>query len=261
MTLGKLFNISETEFPPTDHLDNVQLAGLFRQSNEKTCKAFQESDWLKKCSLLFHTHVCALPTSEGTHVLRGISNVGAWWMLPWPTVGPPTHPPMPSPVGLSSNSVSASLSPRGVELSLGQVHPAGVNPCVRPSWPHFLVRISLPPLRLRHLNNPGPHFTPFQPYWTLQFSQHIMYFQAGGMLCSAAQLCLTLCDPMDCNLPGSSAHWTFQARILEWGAISYSRGSFPPRDRTHFSYIFCIGRQVLYHCVAWETLIFALRPA
>ena len=171
MTLGKLFNISETEFPPTDHLDNMQLAGLFRQSNEKTCKTFQESDWLKKCNLLlFHTHACALPTSEGTHILRGIPNVGAWWVLLWPMVGPPTHPPMPSPVGLSSNSVSASLlSPRGVELSLGQVHPAGVNPCMRPFWPHFLVRISLPPLRIRHLNNPCPHFTPFQPYWTLQF--------------------------------------------------------------------------------------------
>jgi len=38
-----------------------------------------------------------------------------------------------------------------------------------------------------------------------------------------AQLCLTLCDPMDCSLPGSSVHGNFQARILEWVAISYSR--------------------------------------
>ena len=36
------------------------------------------------------------------------------------------------------------------------------------------------------------------------------------------QLCLTLCDPMDCSLPGSSVHWILQARILEWVAISYS---------------------------------------
>ena len=37
-----------------------------------------------------------------------------------------------------------------------------------------------------------------------------------------AQLCPTLCDPMDCSLPGSSVHWIFQARILEWVAISFS---------------------------------------
>ena len=40
-----------------------------------------------------------------------------------------------------------------------------------------------------------------------------------------AQLYLTLCDPMDCNLPGSSVHGILQARVLEWVAISFSRGS------------------------------------
>ena len=44
------------------------------------------------------------------------------------------------------------------------------------------------------------------------------------------QLCLTLCDPMDCSLPGSSLHGIFQARVLEWVAISFSRGSSQPRD-------------------------------
>ena len=37
-----------------------------------------------------------------------------------------------------------------------------------------------------------------------------------------AQSCPTLCDPVDCSLPGSSAHGIFQARILEWGAIAFS---------------------------------------
>ena len=37
-----------------------------------------------------------------------------------------------------------------------------------------------------------------------------------------AQLCLTLCDPMDCSLPGSSVRGIFQARVLEWGAIAFS---------------------------------------
>ena len=46
------------------------------------------------------------------------------------------------------------------------------------------------------------------------------------------QSCLTLCDPMDCSLPGSSVHRIFQARVLEWVAISFSRGSSPPRDQT-----------------------------
>ena len=45
-----------------------------------------------------------------------------------------------------------------------------------------------------------------------------------------AQACLTLCDPMDCSLLNSSVHGIFQARILEWVAISFSRGSSQPRD-------------------------------
>ena len=52
-----------------------------------------------------------------------------------------------------------------------------------------------------------------------------------------AQSCPTLCDPMDCSLPGSSVHGIFQARVLEWGAISFSRGSSQPRDWTLVSRI------------------------
>ena len=50
--------------------------------------------------------------------------------------------------------------------------------------------------------------------------------------CLVTKLCLTLCDPMDCSLLGSSAHGISQARILEWVAISFSRGSSQPRDQT-----------------------------
>ena len=46
------------------------------------------------------------------------------------------------------------------------------------------------------------------------------------------QSCPTFCDPMDCSPPGSSIHGIFQARILEWVAISFSRGSFWSRDLT-----------------------------
>ena len=52
-----------------------------------------------------------------------------------------------------------------------------------------------------------------------------------------AQSCPTLCHPMDCSLPGSSVHGIFQARILEWVAISFSRGSLRPMDRAQVSLI------------------------
>ena len=47
----------------------------------------------------------------------------------------------------------------------------------------------------------------------------------------------TLCDPMGCSLSGSSVHGIFQARVLEWIAISFSRGSSQPRNRTQVSHI------------------------
>ena len=47
------------------------------------------------------------------------------------------------------------------------------------------------------------------------------------MPCKSLQLCLTLCDPMDCSLPGSSVHGVLQARILEWVARPSSRGLNP----------------------------------
>ena len=56
--------------------------------------------------------------------------------------------------------------------------------------------------------------------------------------CLVAQSCLTFCNPMDYNPPCSSVHGISQA-ILEWVVISFSRGSFGPRDRTQVS---CIGR-------------------
>ena len=68
-----------------------------------------------------------------------------------------------------------------------------------------------------------------------------------------AKLCPTLCDPMDCSPPASSVHGISQARILEWVAISFSRGSSQPRDQTHVS---CIDSLVLYHWATRETHLF-----
>ena len=58
------------------------------------------------------------------------------------------------------------------------------------------------------------------------------------------QSCPTLCDPVDCSLPGSLVHGILQARILQWVAISFSRGSSWPRDRTWVSHF--VGR-CFYH--------------
>ena len=63
------------------------------------------------------------------------------------------------------------------------------------------------------------------------------FLQVVNQRSEVAQSFLTLCDPMNCNLPGSSIHGIFQARVLEWVAITFSGGFSPPRDRTQVSHI------------------------
>ena len=60
-------------------------------------------------------------------------------------------------------------------------------------------------------------------------------------VCSVAQSCPTLGGPVDCSPPGSSVHGILQARILEWGAISFSRGSSQLRDWTQVSCVSCMA--------------------
>ena len=67
------------------------------------------------------------------------------------------------------------------------------------------------------------------------------------MCAKSLQSCLTLCDPMDHNPPGSPVHGILQARLLEWVAKPSSRGSSWLRDPTCISYISCIGKGVVYH--------------
>ena len=55
------------------------------------------------------------------------------------------------------------------------------------------------------------------------------------MCAKLLQLCPTLCEPMDDILPGSSVYGILQAKIMNWGVISSSRGSSQPRYRTHTS--------------------------
>ena len=60
-------------------------------------------------------------------------------------------------------------------------------------------------------------------------------------LCGHAQLCPILCDTMDFSPPGSFVHGISQARILEWVAVSFPRGSSQPRDQTRVSCVSCIA--------------------
>ena len=88
-----------------------------------------------------------------------------------------------------------------------------------------------------HLYATYMYHLPF--YVTLKYA-----VQCCCCYCLASRSCPTLCDHMDCSPPGSSGLGISQVRILEWGAVSFSRGSSPSRDRTCVS---CTGRWTLYH--------------
>ena len=74
--------------------------------------------------------------------------------------------------------------------------------------------------------------TPFPPK---NFMNHLMWPIMCMCACSVTKSCLTLYDHEDCSLLGSSAHRIFQARTLEWVAISSSREASWTRDQTHVS--------------------------
>ena len=65
-------------------------------------------------------------------------------------------------------------------------------------------------------------------------------------ICAQPRSRVRLCDPVDCSPPGSSVPGIPQARILEWVATPFSRGSSRPGDQTRASCVSCIDRQVLY---------------
>ena len=73
--------------------------------------------------------------------------------------------------------------------------------------------------------------------------------------CLVTKLCPTFWDPMECSPTGSSVYGISQARILEWVAIFFSRGSSQPRDQTHISYT---GKRILQHWATWEALLYIL---
>ena len=75
------------------------------------------------------------------------------------------------------------------------------------------------------------------------------------------QSCPTLCNPMDCSLPGSSVHGIFQSRVLGWVAVFFSRGCSRPRDWTWLSHI--VGRRFIIQATKevhykWYFLFFSI---
>ena len=97
-------------------------------------------------------------------------------------------------------------------------------------------------------------------FWVLCFVQlvymsvcwyHIILIMC---LCICAQSYLAPCNPVDCSPPASSVHGVSQARILEWVAISSSRGSSQSSDGIRISWVSCIGKRILYHYTTWKAL-------
>ena len=118
------------------------------------------------------------------------------------------------------------------------------------SCPHFLHLYNSPfllhkdGLQIGSSTVPGHIQALIREVWTLTYI--CMYIRMYACMCACmytlsesevTQSCLTLCDPMDDSLPGSVVHGIFQARILEWAAISFSRRSSEPGDRTQVSCI------------------------
>ena len=69
--------------------------------------------------------------------------------------------------------------------------------------------------------------------WLMHFAvQQKLTHHCKATLCLRVKSCPTLCDSVGCSPPGSPVHGILQARILEWGAISFSRGSSSSRDQT-----------------------------
>ena len=88
--------------------------------------------------------------------------------------------------------------------------------------------------------------------WNLFLTTFLLLLFLTTFVCmlnhaKSLQSWLTLCDFMDCGLPGSSVYGILQARVLEWDAQPFSRGSSRASGHTCISCVSFIGRQALYH--------------
>ena len=176
-----------------------------------------------------------------------------------PAPGPPTGSPLTG---------RAEVNLRHLEESSCSATKAGMSACLRAVWPGLLcplsdrvqvqtqTQMSLSPILplpqvLSSYSYQGldqflsPCLAGYSPLghkqldWSDLASKHACHLAQIKVKVKVlvAQLCLTLCDPRECSLPGSSVHGILQARILEWVAMPFSRGPSWPRDRTQVSCI------------------------
>ena len=156
-------------------------------------------------------------------------------------VSPPSWTSLPP--ATQSHSSRLWESPGGVPWIIPHIHTGYLCCTVVNMFPRYSLHWShpvLPPCTL-----PRVRKSVFYVYIPLKSSE-------------VAQLYPTFCDPMDYSLPGSSVHGIFQARILEWVAMPFSRGSSQPRDQTRVSHIagrlftLWATREVLNCCPAYR---------
>ena len=123
--------------------------------------------------------------------------------------------------------------------------------CPRKEAEVFLLRTTGGPLK--EVLSPGSYSQGSSLFGPQGFSNTLICFvvlllySSVWVRAKSLQSCLTHYDPTDCGPPGSFVHGILQARILEWAAMSSSRGSSQPRAWTSLSYVSSIGRRVLYH--------------
>ena len=77
----------------------------------------------------------------------------------------------------------------------------------------------------------------------------------SAAVAKSLQLCPTLSDPMDCSLPGSSIHGIFQARVLEWIAIAFSKARLLPTSLLHRRGLLGLPRERLYSTFMMDLLL------
>ena len=185
-------------------------------------------------------------------------------------------PGWPLTLNFLTGAAPKLITPWKLSISSGLIPPlyfaavASVHPCPHGSpWVHDLCRalevggihLGLSPAETRRQRSVPPWghraaASRWAPRLMLTSPGRLQTLQVclAGLIvrcavCATAQSCLTLCDPVDCSPLGSSV--ISQARILEWVAISSSRGSSRSRDQTHISCISCTGRKILYHFATW----------
>ena len=178
------------------------------------------AQWLQSCPTRWYPMDC----SPQAPLSMGFSRQEYWRGLPWP---PPEDLPNPG-IKPRSTTLEADTGLRGWRsnvrwVSGKMVRQTSVPPFVRSTDPAMM--------------------------WAPRGEWATSLFQSASVWAKLLQACLTLCNPMHCSpqAPLSMGFSSQETRTLEWVAISFSRESSRPRNRTHISYVTCISRQALYH--------------